>query len=245
MADEEYKKYTQEAKRGIKGEAFFESLIVGHAIPHRIARQNDLGIDFLCEWVSGDRPTGILFVAQVKSRTTDKVVPKLITPKSDKNELEEYSLTGARMIQNSTLQYWKGLGLPAFVFYVLEDQTSNKIECYYKRYTPLLDGDPDEQDKNGAARFYRATTEKATFRAFADPEKRLLGFARDLIVDYVRLSSSKGQIIQLIPTRLGFWPFPTHAEADIPIYFPEFVRRDREKIRQTVAWVTQILDQTK
>jgi len=44
MEDSGYKKYTDEARRGIKGEAYFESLIVGHAIPHRIGRQNDLGI---------------------------------------------------------------------------------------------------------------------------------------------------------------------------------------------------------
>jgi hypothetical protein len=50
MTDGEYKQYTNEARRGIKGEAFFETLIVDHAIPHRIARQNDLGVDFLFEW---------------------------------------------------------------------------------------------------------------------------------------------------------------------------------------------------
>ncbi len=54
MADEDYKKYTESARRGIKGEAFFESLVVDHAIPHRIARQNDLRIDFLCEWIYRD-----------------------------------------------------------------------------------------------------------------------------------------------------------------------------------------------
>jgi hypothetical protein len=47
MADDDYKKYTESTRRGIKGEAFFESLVVDHAIPHCIARQNDLGIDFL------------------------------------------------------------------------------------------------------------------------------------------------------------------------------------------------------
>jgi hypothetical protein len=96
----------------------------------------------------------------------------------------------------------------------------------------------------GTARLYKATTDAGAFRAFADPEKQLWGFARDLIVDYVRLWSSKGQIIHLVPRRLGFWPFPTHADADIPVYFPEVVRRDREKIKETIGWATRILAQT-
>jgi hypothetical protein len=78
MADDDYKKYTESARRGIKGEAFFESLVVDHAIPHRIARQNDLGIDFLCEWIYGDCPKGILFLAQVKTRPSDIVKPEFV-----------------------------------------------------------------------------------------------------------------------------------------------------------------------
>jgi hypothetical protein len=38
MADDDWKRYTESARRGIKGEAFFESLVVDHAIPHRVAR---------------------------------------------------------------------------------------------------------------------------------------------------------------------------------------------------------------
>ena len=68
MTVSEYKKYTEILARGSKGEAFFESLIVDYAIPHRIARQNDLGVDFLCEWIHGDRPTGILFSHRSRPR---------------------------------------------------------------------------------------------------------------------------------------------------------------------------------
>src|SRR5260221_10840163 len=122
MADSKYKKYTQKARRGIKGEAFFESLIVDHAIPHRIARQNDLGVDFLCEWTCGDRPTGILFSAQVKS-TTSKQVTRELVGKSRLNSLNEYILHGAKGIDDKTVGYWKGLGLPAFLFLIIEEES--------------------------------------------------------------------------------------------------------------------------
>src|SRR5690242_2420420 len=94
MTYNDYKKYTERARRGIKGEAFFESLIVDFAIPHRIARQNDLGIDFLCEWISADRPTGILFTAQIKATTTATIKCESVG-KSALNGLAKYTLKGA------------------------------------------------------------------------------------------------------------------------------------------------------
>src|SRR5487761_1245989 len=118
MSDD-YKKYTENARRGIKGEAYFESLIVEHAIPHRIARHNDLGIDFLCEWIDGDRPIGILFCAQVKSTTRDTAKPEF-HGKSSLNGLDEYTLGGAKVIEEGIIDYWKGLGLPAFLFEIVE-----------------------------------------------------------------------------------------------------------------------------
>jgi hypothetical protein len=44
VADDDDKKYRESLRLGIKGEAFFESLVGDHAIPHRIARQNHLGL---------------------------------------------------------------------------------------------------------------------------------------------------------------------------------------------------------
>ena len=139
MPDDDYKKYTESARRGIKGEAFFESLIVDHVIPHRIARQNDLGIDFLCEWIYGDHPTGILFLVQVKATTSDIVKPEFDCP-SRLNLLRTYTLTGADKVDERTINYWKGLGLPAFLFIVIENRSIGEchLDCYYKRYTSLL-----------------------------------------------------------------------------------------------------------
>ena len=46
MSEEEYKKYTLQARRGIKGEAFFEALISDYCIPHQIVGPKDIGIDY-------------------------------------------------------------------------------------------------------------------------------------------------------------------------------------------------------
>src|SRR5262245_5346970 len=153
MTDNAYKQYTENARRGIKGEAFFESLIVQHAIPHRIARQNDLGIDFLCEWVYGDRPSGILFLAQVKTTRSTEIKAKAVG-QSSLNGLNQYTLTGVENIDERTLTYWRGLGLPAFLFYVIENGSSGHVDCFHKRYTPRLDGFPGEDDLTGSKSFY-------------------------------------------------------------------------------------------
>src|SRR5262249_10484222 len=123
LADDNYKKFAQTARRGIKGEAFFESLVVDHAIPHRIARQNDLGIDFICEWIHKDRPTGILFLAQVRTTTSDTVKSEFVG-RSELNCLRTYTLMGAKKVDERTIQYWAGLGLPAFLFLVIENASS-------------------------------------------------------------------------------------------------------------------------
>lgn len=241
MAENEYKKYTDNARRGIKGEAFFESLVVDHAIPHRIARQNDLGIDFLCEWVHGDRPTGILFSAQIKTTTSERVKCKSVG-RSRLNGLEEYILTGAEKVDERTINYWQGLGLPAFLFIIIEQGShgASRLGCYYKRYTPLLDGCPNADDENGTKSFYQVNNE-ATFLAFADSQKEIGGFARDLIIDYMRISYSKGHVIQLSPGQLGFWPFPNKGEPDAVRYFAELVGWHRQKIQDTCRWTNDLV----
>jgi len=236
--DPDYKKYADSAVKGIRGEAFYESLVVGHTIPHRIARQNDLGADFLCEWVCGDKPTGLLFLAQVKMTTTDQVTPKRTG--QGLNLLERYTLTGIEKIDPETLAYWKGLGFPPFLFVVIENKSTKLLECYYKRYTPLLDGQSSEDDQTGSRAFYHVN-DGNTFRAFADPDQRLWGFARDLIIDYARLSYSRGYIVRLRPSELGFWPFPTRAHPDHLHVFDELVGWHRKQIEETTDWTLELL----
>jgi hypothetical protein len=240
MLASDYKHYTEAARRGIKGEAFFESLVVDCAIPHRIARQNDLGVDFLCEWTHGDRPTGILFAAQVKAATTATVKASQVGT-SQLNVLEEYTLARAVRADERTINYWKGLGLPSYLFYVIE-QLDGHLDCYYKRYTPILDGHPDSIDETGSERFYKVN-DGQRFCAFADRENEVGGFARDLIIDYVRLSYSKEQIVQLIPSHLGFWPFQDKKNPDSVRCFGEIVGWHREKIRAMCKWTSDILTQ--
>jgi Domain of unknown function (DUF4365) len=240
-ATKEFKKYTQTARRGAKGEAFFESLIVDFAIPHRVARHNDLGIDFICECIHGDRPSGLLFLAQVKSTTTDEISCKHVGT-SNLNALEEYVLEGVKKVDRRTINYWRGLGLPAFLFVVVESRSSegNQLECYYKRYTPLLDEHADQNDKNGTRKFYKVSKD-AEFLAFANREQEVFGFARDLVIDYMRLSYAKGHIIQLTPSQIGFWPFPSKGTADSIKHFPELIRWNRKKIEETCQWTSDLL----
>lgn len=241
MADGDYKKYTEDARRGIKGESFFETLIVENAIPHRIARQNDLGIDFLCEWINGDCPSGILFLAQIKTTTIETVKPK--QSGIHKNGLTSYTLSGAKKIDDRTLNYWKGLGLPAFLFLIIEDRSNgvSDLKCYCKRCTPLLDGHSSSDDRCGTKSFY-LVNEKTTFLAFSDLENETGGFARDLIIDYARLSYSKGHVVPLTPKQLGFWPFPDRENLDKMHYFEEFIGWNRSKIKETCELTSNLLN---
>lgn len=233
-----YKKYTESARRGIKGESFFESLIVDHAIPHRIARENDLGVDFLCEWIHGDHPTGILFSAQVKSTTSVQVKCEF-EGHSSLNGLDQYTLGAAKRIDERTIDYWKGLGLPAFLFYVVEEKSSGRLNCYFKRYTPFLDGRADQDDQDETRKFYKVNDE-SKFLAFADFEKETWGFARDLVIDYFRLSYFKGHLVQLTQKQLGFWPFPNKNPEAVP-NFPELIGYHRRRIQETCEWTAELL----
>jgi hypothetical protein len=81
----------------------------------------------------------------------------------------------------------------------------------------------------------------ATFLAVADLEKQLGGFACDLIINYARLSYSKGYIVPLTPRQLGFWPFPNKTNPDAVYSFCELVAWHRKKIKATYGWRTDIL----
>src|SRR3990167_8480573 len=66
-------KYTTEMQKGNMGEAFLMSLLSKHALVHRIIGSNDIGIDFLCEWVHQETASGITFAIQVKT-TRDEII---------------------------------------------------------------------------------------------------------------------------------------------------------------------------
>jgi len=125
-------KYLKSKQIGNKGEAFFESLISEYAIAHKIDSSKDVGLDFLCEWVYGERPTQLLFGVQVKTRNNKKI--DFVKEKSSLNLLGEYKSNFT--IKKDTLDYWKGFDFPVFLF-VINIEGKN-INCFYKRYTPIL-----------------------------------------------------------------------------------------------------------
>jgi hypothetical protein len=180
-------------------------------------------------------------LAQVKTRTSDDVKPEDVG-ESSLNGLQTHTLKGAAKVDIRTINYWKCLGLPAFLFIIIDHRSNgeSRLECYYKRYTPLLDGHASKDDNNGTKLFYHVNN-RATFLAFDDTQNETGGFARDLIIDYARLSYSKGHIVQLTPRQLGFWPFPDKETPDALHWFPEVAKWHWEKIKETCEWTTDLL----
>ena len=193
------KRYTIQAKRGIKGEAYFESLICDYAMPHRIVGSTDLGIDYICEWAF-EKPTGILFAVQVKAFAKRKNTIKCLD-KRDQNGLVKYEVHHSSLnIKAKTLEYWRGFGIPVYLFVVV--QNLRELDCYYKRYTPLLTSERQSWDFSSYTGFCQVN-DGALFMAFSDMQRRVYGFARDLYIDYMRCSYSKGSIAYLDPRIMG------------------------------------------
>lgn len=206
MNDDTYKKYTMQAKRGIKGEAFFESLISDYSIPHRIAGPKDIGIDYICEWVFGDRPTGILYAVQIKTFLEETAKPGFVEVDERLNGLHKYRIANPNLIiDEKTLHYWKGLGMPVYLFAIVQSFTNagdERLDCYYKRFTPVLTTEKKQEELD----FYKVNN-GTSFIAFAHPDERRLGFARDLFIDYMRWSYYKGSITYLKPRTIGLNQF--------------------------------------
>jgi hypothetical protein len=202
----EYKKFTAQAKAQIKGEAFFESLVSNYSLPHHIVGLKDLGIDYICEWVYGDRPTGILYAVQVKTLSQENVQTSDLG-RGSRNGLQKYRVRNTHLkIRGRTLQYWRGLGMPVFLFVIVyseSDGQGGRFDCYYKRFTPILTTDVTQEQVD----FYKVN-DGTTFLAFADRSAQTHGFARDLFVDLVRCYYSKGFIFYISPRTIGLQQFP-------------------------------------
>src|SRR5947208_835208 len=119
-------KYSEQARTCIKGESFFESLIAEYAIPHQLVGQKDIGVDYICEWAYDDEPSGILFTAQVKTfKVTKRNKPRSLGSDAGRklSGLEAFSIDNPHLtIKQETLDYWKGLGLPTYLFAVAHTQ---------------------------------------------------------------------------------------------------------------------------
>ncbi len=226
MTNNEYKQVTAQAKAGIKGEAFFESLVSDYSLPHHIVGSKDLGIDYICEWVYGDRPTGILYAVQVKTLSQQNVKTNDLGP-DPRNQLHKYRIKHKRLeINGRTQQYWRGLGMPVYLFVIVYSEShgqGGRFDCYYKRFTPILTTNTTQEQVD----FYKVN-DGTTFLAFADRNERRDGFARDLFIDLMRCSYSKGSISYISPRTIGLEQFP---EEDA--VFGELFEEYRENIRIT------------
>lgn len=234
MDENGYKKYTIQARIGIKGEAFFESLISEHSLPNQIVGPKDIGIDYICQWVYKDKPTQILYAVQVKTFSIETAKPKFTEVDERLNLLEKYQINYEKLaIDNKTLSYWQTLGIPVYLFAICYQEA--KIDCYYKRFTPVLTKDNKDQSQES---FYKVNRNNS-FIAFAVPKKRIGGFARDLFIDYIRWNYYKGSIAYLNPRDIGLNQFP---DANI---FPELFQEYQVKIiatyNKTKSYIEQIL----
>lgn len=229
---DEYKKYTLQAKRGVKGEAFFESLVSDYCIPHQVVGPKDVGVDYICEWVYGDRPTGVLFAAQVKTFSEATVSIKFDKIEAKLNGLHRYEIRNPHLlIDERTLLYWQGLGMPVNLFVIVQstaEEEQTVLDCYYKRFTPILTTDTRKARAESHRLFYKVNVGNR-FIAFTDTERRTQGFARDLFIDYVRWSYHNGSILYLDPRTIGLQQF------DADTFFLDLFQDYEEQIRAAFA----------
>jgi hypothetical protein len=226
------KKYSEENDKGDTGEAIFQSIIRSHAIPHKIERSKDIGVDFLCEWKNGQEPTGVIFSAQVKYYPS---CTASLIGKENLNSLQKYSILPTVSIDTETQDYWKLLGMPCYLFVIIPN--GNSADLFYKRYTPILTGDKASQSESP---FYKAN-DHLNFFAYADTQRRMGGFARDLYIDQMRSNYSKGMIAYLNPRRLGLDQFP---DADSDVYFKDIFQEYKINLEDTFERLRSVLGDT-
>ena len=224
MTDDKYKKFTAQAKGGIKGEAFFEAVVADYCLPHHLVGPKDLGIDYICEWVFGDKPTGILFAVQVKAFSTESLAARKSQLKylrvGNRNRLPTYKISNNLLgeIKDETWLYWQGLGIPVYLFVVIYPTfhaQSDQFDVYYRRLTEVLTVPELTPDLIEEQNVYYKVYEKGAFLAFADNARKENGFARDLFVDVMRCRYFKGSIAWVNPRSLGLQQFPEeHAVFD-------------------------------
>jgi len=192
------KKHTTRNQLAIKGEAFVDSMLAGHALAHKIDRSKDLGLDFICEWLNRETPTGLLFGIQVKTRSAPTVIAgnPLV---SRLNGLDQFKIKfDGDKIDRRTLDYWRGFSFPVFVFLVHMD--GGIADCYYKRYTPILHSSAKPEEEY----FYKVWKD-AQFLALVKRPSYVGtgGFCRDLFFDHLRCEHNKGMLSGIDPAKLG------------------------------------------
>jgi len=127
--------------------------------------------------------------------------------------------------------------MPVYLFAVVQtaatEEEDEHLDCYYKRFTRVLTSDAQQEDLV----FYKANR-GSKFIAFAREEKRQLGFARDLFIDYMRWAYYKGSIVYLNPRTLGLNQFPKENAV-----FVDLLREYRERVCITYAKTRGVLEE--
>ncbi len=235
---DDFKKYTSQAQRGIRGEAFFESLMSAHSLPNQIAGPKDVGIDYICQWVYKNRPTNILYAVQVKTFSVSTAKPKYKRIRKRFNALPEYEIRNSNFsIEQKTLCYWQTLSMPVYLFAICDE--GPKLSAYYKRFTPHLTKDDIlASDIDFFSEFYKVSVDNS-LRAFADPDRKTGGFARDLFIDYIRCNYCKGSIIYLNPRTIGLSQFPDRESAIFVDLFGIYEAKILKTYRQTSEFLSR------
>lgn len=220
------KNYLKTKQLGNKGEAFFETLISNYALVHKIEGSKDIGLDFLCEWIHGEKPTQLLFGVQVKTRSSEKIKNIKSCGESKLNWLEQFKINSF-YIDRETLNYWRGFTFPIFLFLIIEE--NKELNCFYKRYAPVLHG-TSRQSKE----FFYKVNDKQKFLAFADNNKKIKGFCRDLFVDYVRCNYNNGVLVIMDPMHLGLKEFKRNA------IFIDLIKDYKRQVSETYKMYTKL-----
>ncbi|MFC1663333.1 DUF4365 domain-containing protein [Patescibacteria group bacterium] len=213
------RKYIRAQQLGNKGEAFFESLLSEKSLVHKIDRSKDIGFDFLCEWVSGERPSRLLFGVQVKTRSRIREIEGGI---SRLNGLSQFKIRTDVQVSKDTREYWKGFDFPIFMFLIHFGRSAANV--YYKRYTPVL----HNTAKEGEEYFYKVNNGNKFLAIIQRDDSRSGGFCRDLYIDHLRCQYNKGMLSGIDPRDLGL---EGYRKGDI---FSDIVSKYREKITQTL-----------
>lgn len=199
-------------KIGNRGEAFLEFIMSKYCLMHKVVGYKDIGIDYICEWLSGGTPSRILFGIQVKTSESKDIELIYKGVKSGFNELAFYNIKKfSWSIEEKTIEYWSGFEIPLFLFCVIRN-SEDQFNCYYSRLTPILHRETKEGIKGKLeeikkGEFYQAN-ENSEFRDIVKKKNMDGGFVRDLFIDSVRCSYQNGSILYRNPKDFGLnnWP---------------------------------------
>lgn len=185
---------------------------------HRVSGYKDIGVDYFCEWLHEDTPSGVLFGIQAK--TTEKQDIKLVNIGINRrlNELDKFQIQGSFpfTLKESSIRYWETLEIPLYLFIVIKNN-ADIFNCYYSRLTPILHknniSSKDKIKRVKKSDFYLANN-SSTFHAKKLKIRMDGGFARDLLMDHIRCSYKNGSVLYKNPNDFGVnWPtnklFPT------------------------------------